>query len=128
MDWAAKLLGLAPGFMHESGIGGGAIQSTASESAMIAIVAARASYQRSYLDTKLEDLVIYVTSQTHSLGIKAGMVLGLAVRVLDVHLDYNYSLRGDTLSSALEQDARAGRKPFILSLLLEISYITSRGH
>ncbi|KAK0194309.1 pyridoxal phosphate-dependent transferase [Armillaria mellea] len=114
MDWAAKLLDLAPGFMHESGIGGGAIQSTASESAMIAIVAARASYQRKFPDTKLEDLVIYVTSQTHSLGIKAGMVLGLTVRVLDVHSDDNYSLRDDTLSSALEQDARAGKKPFIL--------------
>ncbi|SJL10199.1 uncharacterized protein ARMOST_13583 [Armillaria ostoyae] len=100
--------------MHESGIGGGAIQSTASESAMIAIVAARASYQRSYPDIKLEDLVIYVTSQTHSLGIKAGMVLGLAVRVLDVRSEDIYSLRGDTLSSALEQDATAGKKPFIL--------------
>ncbi|KAK0432104.1 pyridoxal-dependent decarboxylase conserved domain-containing protein [Desarmillaria tabescens] len=114
MDWAAKLLGLAPKFMNDSGVGGGVIQSTASECAMLTIVAARASYQRSYPDTKLEEFIIYVTSQTHSLGIKAGMVLGLSVRILEVKAEDNYSLRGDTLRSALEQDIEAGKKPLIL--------------
>ncbi|KAK0212488.1 pyridoxal phosphate-dependent transferase [Desarmillaria ectypa] len=114
IDWAAKLLGLAPSFMNESGIGGGVIQSSASDSAMVAIVAARASYQREHPDTKLEELVIYTTSQTHSLGVKAGMVLGLSVRILDVKSEDNYSLRGGTLRSALEEDAKAGKKPFVL--------------
>ncbi|KAK0460895.1 pyridoxal phosphate-dependent transferase [Desarmillaria tabescens] len=122
MDWAAKLLGLASGFMNESGIGGGAIQSSASDSAMIAIVAARASYKREYPDTKLEELVIYTTSQTHSLGVKAGMVLGLSVRILDVKSEDNYSLRGDTLRSALEEDRRAGKKPFIRQVGKSMKY------
>ncbi|PBK82835.1 PLP-dependent transferase [Armillaria gallica] len=114
MDWAAKLLGLAPKFMNDSGVGGGVIQSTASECAMLAIVAARASHQRIYPDTKLEEFIIYITSQTHSLGIKAGMVLWLSVRILEVKAEDNYSLRGDTLRSALEQDKKASKKPLIL--------------
>ncbi|KAK0486173.1 pyridoxal phosphate-dependent transferase [Armillaria novae-zelandiae] len=81
-----ELLGLAPSFMNESGIGGGAIQSSASDSAMIAIVAARAPE----------------------------WFLGLSVRILDVRAEDNYSLRGDTLRSALEEDAKSGKKPFVL--------------
>ena len=53
------------------------IQSTASDAALVAVVAARSKYQREYPGAKTEDLVIYTTTQTHSLGLKAGLVLGL---------------------------------------------------
>ncbi|KAF8971067.1 pyridoxal phosphate-dependent transferase [Flammula alnicola] len=114
MDWAANLLGLSPAFTNASGVGGGSIQTTASDSAMVAVVAARSLYQRDHPHAKMEDLVIYTTTQTHSLGAKAALVLGLKVRALDVKLEDQFSLRGDVLRDALEEDARIGRKPFIL--------------
>lgn len=58
---------------------------------------------------------MYVSSQTHSLGIKASLVLGLQCRVLDVTAEDRYALRGETLRKALEEDTRAGKKPFFLS-------------
>ena len=72
-------------------------------------------YKRQHPDTRLEDLVIYTTTQTHSLGSKAALALGLAARSLEVTAEDNYRLRGDTLREALEEDHRTGKKPFILS-------------
>lgn len=42
------------------------------------------------------------------------MVLGLPVRTLEVKAEDYFSLRGDTLRKALEEDAQNGRKPFVL--------------
>ncbi|KAG6910564.1 hypothetical protein DXG01_009514 [Tephrocybe rancida] len=114
MDWACRLLGLSPEFLNSSEVGGGAIQSTASDSALIAAVAARSLFQRDDPEILSTQLVIYTTSQTHSLGVKAGLVLGLSVRVLEVKAEDNFSLRGETLRIALEEDEKLGIKPFIL--------------
>lgn len=82
----------------------------------MAVVAARARYQRSHPDVKLENLVIYTTSQTHSLGAKAGLVLGVQVKAIDVKIEDQFALRGEALRYALEEDAKIGRHPFILSM------------
>lgn len=42
------------------------------------------------------------------------MVLGISVRSLQVKAEDRFSLRGDTLRQALEEDKQKGRKPFIL--------------
>jgi len=63
----------------------------------------------------MEDLVIYTTTQTHSLGLKAGLVLGLTVRPLEVNSEDGFALRGETLQAALDDDEKQGKKPFILS-------------
>jgi aromatic-L-amino-acid decarboxylase len=136
MDWSTKLLGLSSAFLNSSEIGGGVImvrtmhlssnmhltdmeltdsQTSASDSALTAVVAARSSYLRRHPKIRLEDLVIYTTSQTHSLGTKAGLVLGLSTRVLEVFSVDNFGLRGNTLERALAEDEQAGKKPFILS-------------
>ena len=81
----------------------------------MAIVAARSLYKRNHPDTKLEDLAIYTTTQTHSLGSKAGLVLGIQVRAIEVSHDDQLGLRGEALRDALEEDAKIGLKPFILS-------------
>ena len=81
----------------------------------MAIVAARSLYIRNHPDTKLEDLIIYTTTQTHSLGSKAGLVLGIQVRAIEVSHDDQLGLRGEALRNALEEDATIGFKPFILS-------------
>ncbi|KAH9913765.1 pyridoxal phosphate-dependent transferase [Fomitopsis serialis] len=108
MDWCARLFGLADHFLNSSGTGGGVIQTTSSDSALVVTVAARSQYTRRHPDTKLEDLVLYVTSQTHSLGVKASLVLGLQCRVLDVKPEDEYALRGETLRAALEEDVARG--------------------
>ncbi|TFK45883.1 hypothetical protein OE88DRAFT_1715176 [Heliocybe sulcata] len=114
MDWSAKLLGLSPEFYNTSGIGGGVMMTTASDSALTAIVAARSRHIRTHPGTPLDKLVIYVTSQTHSLGLKAGLVLGLQVRVLDVKAEDNFAVRGESVKKAIEEDRESGREPFVL--------------
>ncbi|KAM6502085.1 Pyridoxal phosphate-dependent transferase [Amanita muscaria] len=114
MDWAAQLLGLSPVFFNSSGVGGGVMQSTASDSGLVAVVAARSRYQGLHPEAKMEDLIIYTTTQTHSLGAKAGIVLGLPVRAIEVWPEDKYAVRGATLRAAIEEDAKLGRKPFIL--------------
>lgn len=83
----------------------------------IAVVAARFSYQRDHPYVKAENLIIYTTTQTHSLGAKAGLVFGLKVREINVRLEDQLALRGQFLRTALEEDTRNGLHPFILSEL-----------
>ena len=78
------------------------------------IVAARTLYLKDHPDTNLEDLVIYTTTQTHSVGAKAALVLGLQLRSIEVKAEDEFSLREDALRNALEHDTKIGRKPFIL--------------
>ncbi|KZV90786.1 hypothetical protein EXIGLDRAFT_837549 [Exidia glandulosa HHB12029] len=114
MDWAAKMLGLQEDFLHTSGKGGGVMQTTASDSALTAVVAARSRYQRAHPDISLDKLVVYTTTQTHSLGAKAALVLGLSIRALPVEADDQYALRGEVFKAAVEEDKLKGRHPFIL--------------
>ncbi|CAD6886161.1 unnamed protein product [Tilletia caries] len=61
-------------------------------------------------------LVLYATTQTHSIAIKAASVLGLSFRALDVQAEDAYALRAHTLKAALDEDKEAGRIPFLLVL------------
>ncbi|KAG2153412.1 pyridoxal phosphate-dependent transferase [Suillus clintonianus] len=114
MDWTAQILGLDKSFYNTTEVGGGVIQTTASDSALIATVAARSRYIREHPDVLMEKLVLYTTTQTHSLGKKAGLVLGLKVRALEVTADDDFALRGEALEVALREDVDAGLHPFIL--------------
>ncbi len=67
----------------------------------------------------MEKLVIYGTTQTHSLGAKAALILGVRFRALEVDAEDNYSLRGETLSRALKEDREAGLHPYIMSYVLK---------
>jgi aromatic-L-amino-acid/L-tryptophan decarboxylase len=115
MDWAAKLFGLGDVFFNTSGVGGGVLHTTASDSALTAVVAARSRYTRLHPEVAIEDLLMYVTTQTHSLGTKAALILGLSCRSLEVKPEDEYGLRGDTLRSAILEDKANGKHPFILS-------------
>ena len=136
MDWAANLLGLDRIFTNASNIGGGVIQvntmphnnhfpdnlkiskTTASDSLLTAVVAARSRYQRNHPEVDMDDLVIYTTTQTHSLGAKAGLILGLKVKALEVRFEDKLSLRGATLRNALEEDISSGIHPFLMGKYL----------
>ncbi|KAG8913381.1 hypothetical protein FRC00_002513 [Tulasnella sp. 408] len=114
MDWAAKLFGLDEVFMASSLKGGGVIQPTASDSCLTAVAAARSRFSKLHPETHLQNLVIYGTTMTHSLGAKAALILGLSFRALEVSRDDAYGLRGETLQKALKEDRAAGKIPFIL--------------
>ncbi|TFY73615.1 hypothetical protein EWM64_g10397 [Hericium alpestre] len=92
------------------------VQTTASDSALTAIVAARARYTTANPGVPLESLIIYVTSQTHSFGKKAALILGLHVRAIDVDEDVRagWGLDGAKLRQSVKEDRDAGLHPFIL--------------
>lgn len=61
-------------------------------------------------------MIVYVTSQTHSLGAKAALVLGVQVRTLEVTTEDDFGLRGATLAAALKEDIDMGLHPFVLGV------------
>ena len=65
---------------------------------------------RAHLTSKL---VMYGTTQTHSIGAKAALILGLDFRALPVSAP-DYSLSAATLASAIAEDTALGRVPFLL--------------
>ena len=115
IDWAATLFGLDDVFHMKSGKGGGVIQATASDSALLACIAARIRFQTAHPDVPMEKLVLYISSQTHSLGVKTAVLLGLQCRTLPVLAQDDYSLRGSTFRVAYQEDRAAGLWPFCLS-------------
>ncbi|CCA69032.1 related to aromatic-L-amino-acid decarboxylase [Serendipita indica DSM 11827] len=114
MDWSARLLGLDEKFLTASGKGGGVLQTTASDAALLATVVARTNYTKLHPGVAMEKLVIYGTTQTHSLGAKAALILGVHFRALEVKAEDNFSLRGSTLQAALDEDREKGLHPYIL--------------
>ena len=96
-------------------------QTNASDCAMVSIVAARERYKRIHPNVPANKLVIYVTTQTHSLGLKCGRVLGLPVHPIPVRAEGNYSLGGQGLREVIGKDRAEGKHPFIIS---EISRFT----
>lgn len=59
-------------------------------------------------------LVLYGTTQTHSIAAKAALILGISFRALKVFAKDEYALQGETLKAAIEEDRAAGRYPFML--------------
>lgn len=82
---------------------------------MVSIVAARTKYLALHPDVAVDKLVIYVTTQTHSLGLKSGLILGLPVYAFTVRAEDNYSLRGQDLRETIEKDRAEGKHPFLIS-------------
>lgn len=59
-------------------------------------------------------MVIYGTTQTHSMGQKSAKILGLQWRGLPVFKQDGWGLRGETLRRALEADVAEGLIPCML--------------
>ncbi len=113
LDWMADLLALPEAFTSRAPNGGGAIQGTASESTLVAMVAAR---HRVGAGT----LVAYTSRQAHSSVTKAAIVTGIARGVDDrerlrlVDTDATHAMRPDALAAAIRADRAAGRRPFFV--------------
>jgi aromatic-L-amino-acid/L-tryptophan decarboxylase len=113
LDWLVGMLGLPEKFLS-SGAGGGAIQDTASSSAVCALVAAR---ERATGGVSGEDgcdgrLTVYASSQAHSSIEKAVKIAGLGRRNLRaIDVDGSFAMRPESLAQAIAQDRTAGKIP-----------------
>jgi aromatic-L-amino-acid decarboxylase len=116
LDWLGEMIGLPAAFLSSSENGGGVIQGTASESTLIAMIAAR---KRAVDAGAAPDrLVAYTSTQAHSSVVKAAMIMGLIsgpedrshLRLIDV--DQTYAMRADLLEQAMGRDLAAGLTPF----------------
>ena len=121
LDWLGELIGLPADFRFGSAAGGGCIQGTASESALVAMVAARARVrERLGDDARDRAFVAYASSEAHSSIVKAGMIAGICTssdgdgRVRRIDVDRGLALRPDALESAIREDLDAGRVPFFV--------------
>ncbi|XP_065727397.1 histidine decarboxylase isoform X2 [Phocoena phocoena] len=126
MDWLAKMLGLPEYFLHHhpGSQGGGVLQSTVSESTLIALLAAR---KNKILEIKASEpeadesslnarLVAYASDQAHSSVEKAGLISLVKMKFLPV--DDNFSLRGEVLQKAIEEDRAQGLVPVFVCATL----------
>ncbi|XP_040458048.1 histidine decarboxylase isoform X2 [Falco naumanni] len=126
MDWLAKMLGLPDKFLHHhpDSVGGGVLQSTVSESTLVALLAAR---KNKILEMKLSEpdtdesslnsrLIAYASDQAHSSVEKAGLISLVKIKFLPV--DENFSLRGETLKKAIAEDRRKGLVPVFVCATL----------
>ncbi|XP_009948799.1 PREDICTED: histidine decarboxylase [Leptosomus discolor] len=126
MDWLAKMLGLPDKFLHHhpNSVGGGVLQSTVSESTLVALLAAR---KNKILELKLSEpdtdesslnsrLIAYASDQAHSSVEKAGLISLVKMKFLPV--DENFSLRGETLKKAIAEDRKKGLVPVFVCATL----------
>ncbi|KAL1132307.1 hypothetical protein AAG570_010263 [Ranatra chinensis] len=126
MDWLGKMIGLPDSFLHtgSNSKGGGVIQTTASESTLVCLLAGRTEAIRKYKETNddLEDaeingrLIAYCSDQAHSSVEKAGLIGLVKMRYLES--DDSLSLRGDKLVEAIKKDRNKGLIPFFLCATL----------
>ncbi|CAF3961473.1 unnamed protein product [Rotaria sp. Silwood2] len=102
-------------------IGGGVLLGSASECVLVAMLAARTKKitSKRQTDPLIEDgqilakLVCYTSKLAHSCVEKAGLIA--MVRVRELPVDENFSLRGKTLDECVRADKEKGLIPFLVS-------------
>jgi aromatic-L-amino-acid decarboxylase len=121
LDQLAGLCGLPKKFLFSSGTGGGVIQGTASEAAVVAMVAAR----KRLADRGIAGQpVVYCSTQAHSSIVKAAMITGIAsgpgdaASVRQIPVDSARAMYPARLKEAIEQDLAAGRAPCMVTATL----------
>jgi aromatic-L-amino-acid decarboxylase len=118
MDWLAELLGL-PAQFRSTGTGGGVIQHSASDAALVALVAAlhRSTGGASERDGIVEGrFAVYTSGQTHSSVEKACRIAGLgssALRKIDVDPRTQAALPAH-LRALISADLAAGIVPVLV--------------
>ncbi len=117
LDWMQELLGLPDRYRSTSEHGGGVIQGSASEAALVAILAARWRATGGEVNTNGDTtrLVGYSTSQAHSSIEKGLRIAGIGTdRIHIVEHDAEFAMRPDALAAAIEADLAAGLTPFFV--------------
>lgn len=130
LDEMADAAGLPGRFRSSSPNGGGCIQSTASDSTLVALVAAR----KRVLDRTDADpttLTVYASSQAHSSVVKAAMIAGLArsaddrSRVRLIETDAEHRLDAAALRAAIERDLADGLTPAYVCATIGTTGVTA---
>lgn len=127
LDWMADAIGLPASFRSDAPHaerGGGVIQGTASESAIVALVAARdramsMAARREGTACAIERLRVYTSAQAHSSITKAAMVAGLgraSVRLVDA--DDDWRMDAEALERTLRADIADGLVPCFVAATL----------
>ncbi len=117
LDWMQELLGLPDRFRSTSERGGGVIQGTASESTLIAMLAARWRTTGGAVNATGDTthLVGYTTSQAHSSIEKGFRVAGIGTdNVRVVPHDDRFAMRPDAFAEMVAADVAAGLTPFFV--------------
>jgi aromatic-L-amino-acid decarboxylase len=128
LDWMAELIDL-PAAFRSTGEGGGCIQGTASESTLIAMLAARERAIAGGADPAA--LVAYASTQAHSSVMKAAMIAGLAHgpedrrRMRFIDTDERFAMAPDLLARVLAEDREGGRTPFYVCATVGTTSTTS---
>jgi aromatic-L-amino-acid/L-tryptophan decarboxylase len=118
LDWLAGLLDLPDDFLS-SGPGGGVIQHTASDAALVALVAALhrvSAGQTERSGVAAGRYAVYTSAQTHSSVEKACRVAGLgadAVRKIDID-PATLAARPSVLRQAMDDDLQRGITPALV--------------
>ncbi|MCA9303151.1 MAG: hypothetical protein KC996_03415 [Phycisphaerales bacterium] len=120
LDWCAEMFGLPDHFRFDApgSIGGGCIQSTASEGVLASLLSARRSQTRRGHDRS--KITLYTSTQAHSSVVKAAMVAGLAdtpdddSRVRLIGTDDSLRMDIDQLRAAIQRDLDAGLVPALV--------------
>lgn len=60
-------------------------------------------------------LVMYGTTQTHSLGAKAAVLLGLPFRAIETRRENEWAVTGAEVRAAIQEDEKNGLIPFVMS-------------
>ncbi|MHC4099409.1 MAG: pyridoxal-dependent decarboxylase [Planctomycetota bacterium] len=113
LDWLVTMLDL-PEHFGSTTAGGGVIQDTASSATLCALLAAReqATGFESNRAGVGRRLVVYASSQAHSLVEKAVMIAGLGRENLRlIECDERFAMRPERLQEAIENDRSRGGVP-----------------
>ncbi|XP_070560020.1 LOW QUALITY PROTEIN: aromatic-L-amino-acid decarboxylase-like [Ptychodera flava] len=123
MDWFGKMINLPKQLLPftEGGKGGGVIQGSASECILVCLLSAREKAMHELRDrypgevdgVLVSKLVAYCSKQAHSAVEKAGKIAFVKMRQLDT--DNKFSLRGETLETAIKEDIEKGLYPCFVS-------------
>lgn len=124
LNMYAKALDLPKFFLFDETdpkTGGGAMQGSASDCIMLALLAARSKATKmlkgdnAYLHESifLPHMVAYTSGEAHSCVQKAAKIAIIKLRVLET--DEHGVFQGDTLEKAIEQDVKEGLTPIFVS-------------
>lgn len=129
LDWLARLAGLPGKFLSETGVGAGVIQGTASEAALVCVVAARERAMRrrgapadgasagggDRREPRLEEMTAYCSTQAHSSIAKDCRMAGIRREHLRlVEVDEGLRMRADALARMVSEDRAAGLTPMFV--------------
>lgn len=120
LDWLRQWVGLPEGWF-------GIIYDTASTGSLHAIVCAREMIDpEARVNGSRPDLVLYTSEQSHSSIEKDAIAVGIGQNhVRKVPVDKEFRMRADELARMVEQDKRAGKRPFCVVATVGTTSTTS---